>query len=44
MIRLINDPSVMGEHVNSRFANILTWITVAVFSLLSITTAVTLIW
>jgi NRAMP (natural resistance-associated macrophage protein)-like metal ion transporter len=44
MIRLINDPSVMGEHVNSRFSNILTWVTAAVFSLLSITTAVTLIW
>jgi NRAMP (natural resistance-associated macrophage protein)-like metal ion transporter len=44
MIRLINDPSVMGEHVNGRFANILTWVTAAVFSILSITTAVTLIW
>jgi len=44
MIRLINDPSVMGEHVNSRFSNILTWVTAGVFSLLSITTAVTLIW
>lgn len=44
MIRLINDPSVMGEHVNSRFSNILTWVTAGVFSLLSITTAGTLIW
>ena len=44
MIRLINDPSVMGEHVNSRFSNILTWVTAGVFSLLSITTAVTWVW
>jgi Mn2+/Fe2+ NRAMP family transporter len=44
MIRLINDPSVMGEHVNSRLSNILTWVTAGVFSLLSITTAGTLIW
>lgn len=44
MIRLINDPSVMGEHVNSRFSNILTWVAAGVFSLLSITTAVTWVW
>ena len=44
MIRLINDPSVMGDHVNSRFSNILTWVTAGVFSLLSITTAVTWVW
>jgi NRAMP (natural resistance-associated macrophage protein)-like metal ion transporter len=44
MIRLINDPSVMGEHVNSRFSNILTWVTAGVLSLLSITTAVAWVW
>ncbi len=44
MIRLINDASVMGEHVNGRLANVLTWLTVALLSVLSIVTAVTAVW
>jgi len=44
MIRLINDPSVMGEQVNGRFANILTWLTTILLSLLSIMTLVTAVW
>lgn len=44
MIRLINDPSVMGEHVNGRWANLLTWLTVVLLSVLSIMTAVSAVW
>jgi len=44
MIRLINDPSVMGEHVNGRLANLFTWLTAVAVSLLSIVTVVTAVW
>ena len=44
MIRLINDPSVMGDQVNGRFANVLTWLTAVLLSLLSIMTVVTAVW
>ena len=44
MIRLINDPSVMGEQVNGWFANMLTWLTAVLLSLLSIITVVTSVW
>ena len=44
MIRLINDPSVMGEHINGRLANLFTWLTAVAVSLLSIVTVVTAVW
>jgi NRAMP (natural resistance-associated macrophage protein)-like metal ion transporter len=44
MVRLINDPSVMGDHVNGRISNFLTWCTVIILSLLSIFTGFTAIW
>jgi Mn2+/Fe2+ NRAMP family transporter len=44
MIRLINEPSVMGDQVNGRLANLLTWLTAVLLSLLSIVTVVTLAW
>ena len=44
MVRLINDRSVMGENVNGTFANILTWSTVIIISVLSIMMVVTAIW
>jgi NRAMP (natural resistance-associated macrophage protein)-like metal ion transporter len=44
MVRLINDPSVMGDHVNGRISNALTWCTVIMLSILSIFTAYTAIW
>jgi NRAMP (natural resistance-associated macrophage protein)-like metal ion transporter len=44
MVRLINDPEVMGAHVNGRISNILTWCTVIILSILSIFTAYTAIW
>ena len=44
MIRLITDPSVMGDQVNGRFANVLTWLTAVLLSLLSIMTVVTAVW
>jgi NRAMP (natural resistance-associated macrophage protein)-like metal ion transporter len=43
MVRLINDPEVMGAHVNGRISNILTWCTVIILSILSIFTAFTAI-
>jgi NRAMP (natural resistance-associated macrophage protein)-like metal ion transporter len=44
MLRLINDRSVMGENVNSRFTNIVTWCTAILLSGLSIMTVVSAIW
>jgi Mn2+/Fe2+ NRAMP family transporter len=41
---LINDRSVMGENVNGTFANILTWSTVIIISVLSIMMVVTAVW
>jgi NRAMP (natural resistance-associated macrophage protein)-like metal ion transporter len=36
MLRLVNDKSIMGEYVNSRRMNIITWITVTVLILLTL--------
>lgn len=44
MVRLINDPAVMGDQVNGRLSNFLTWCTVIILSILSIVTAFTAIW
>jgi Mn2+/Fe2+ NRAMP family transporter len=37
MIRLINKKKIMGEHVNKPFNNIISWLTVIILSILSIT-------
>ncbi len=44
MVRLINNPSVMGNQVNGKVSNFLTWCTVVVLSILSLFTAATAIW
>jgi NRAMP (natural resistance-associated macrophage protein)-like metal ion transporter len=44
MVRLINDPAVMGDQVNGRISNFLTWCTVIILSILSIFTGFTAIW
>jgi Mn2+/Fe2+ NRAMP family transporter len=36
MLRLVNDRELMGEHVNSKRMNVITWITVAVLILLTL--------
>lgn len=36
MLKLINDPQIMGEHVNSRATNIIAWFTVGVVILLTL--------
>ena len=41
MLRLVNDPSIMGEFVNSRRMNVITWFTVAVLILLTVMLLVT---
>lgn len=41
MLRLVNDASIMGEYVNSRRMNLVTWFTVAVLILLTILLLVT---
>jgi len=41
MLRLVNDASIMGEFVNSRRMNVVTWFTVAVLILLTIMLLVT---
>ncbi|MFH1992035.1 MAG: divalent metal cation transporter [Pseudomonadota bacterium] len=43
MIRLISDPSVMGEHVNNKFGHVLAWCTAMLLSALSIMTVVSAI-
>lgn len=35
MLKLINDPEIMGEHVNSAWYNVVTWATVAGLTLLT---------
>jgi Mn2+/Fe2+ NRAMP family transporter len=35
MLRLVNDASIMGEFVNSKRMNVITWFTVAVLILLT---------
>jgi len=41
MLKLVNDRELMGEYVNSRRMNIITWITVAILVLLTIMLVVT---
>jgi NRAMP (natural resistance-associated macrophage protein)-like metal ion transporter len=41
MLRLVNDKDIMGEHVNSKRMNIITWITAAVLVLLTAALLVT---
>ncbi len=41
MLKLVNDREIMGEYVNSKRMNIITWITVAILILLSIMLLVT---
>jgi NRAMP (natural resistance-associated macrophage protein)-like metal ion transporter len=41
MLRLVNDKELMGEYVNSKRMNIITWITVAVLILLTVMLLVT---
>ncbi|HEY6011200.1 MAG TPA: divalent metal cation transporter, partial [Nitrospirota bacterium] len=41
MLKLVNDPELMGEYVNSRRMNIITWITVAILILLTVMLLVT---
>jgi len=36
MLRLVNDPALMGEYVNSRRMNLITWVTVAVLILMTV--------
>jgi Mn2+/Fe2+ NRAMP family transporter len=36
MLRLVNDKELMGEYVNSKRMNIITWVTVAILSLLTV--------
>jgi Mn2+/Fe2+ NRAMP family transporter len=41
MLRLVNDKELMGEYVNSKRMNVITWITVAVLILLTAALLVT---
>lgn len=41
MLRLVNDPAIMGEYVNSKRMNIVTWITVSILILLTLMLLVT---
>ncbi len=41
MLRLVNDRDLMGDYVNSRRMNVITWITVAVLILLTVMLVVT---
>jgi Mn2+/Fe2+ NRAMP family transporter len=36
MLRLVNNPGLMGEYVNSKRKNIITWTTVTVLILLTV--------
>jgi len=36
MLRLVNDPGLMGAYVNSKRKNVITWITVTVLILLTV--------
>jgi Mn2+/Fe2+ NRAMP family transporter len=44
MLRLVNDRRIMGEHVNSRIYNFISWTTTIVLIVLSIILFVTTIW
>lgn len=41
MLKLVNDRELMGDHVNSRRMNIITWVTIAVLILLTIALLIT---
>jgi Mn2+/Fe2+ NRAMP family transporter len=41
MLKLVNSPSIMGEHVNSKRMNIITWITCSILILLTVMLLVT---
>jgi Mn2+/Fe2+ NRAMP family transporter len=41
MLKLVNDRELMGEFVNSKRMNVITWITVAVLILLTVMLLVT---
>jgi Mn2+/Fe2+ NRAMP family transporter len=41
MLLIINDPKIMGEHVNSRIFNIISWATVIIVMSLSIALVIT---
>jgi Mn2+/Fe2+ NRAMP family transporter len=41
MLLLINDRRIMGDHVNSKFMNGVTWLTVGALILLSVAMVVT---
>jgi Mn2+/Fe2+ NRAMP family transporter len=36
MLKLVNDPRIMGEHVNGRSQNILAWVSVVLLTLLTV--------
>ncbi len=44
MLRLVNDRSLMGEYVNSRRMNVVTWITIGVLILFTALLLVTSVW
>jgi len=41
MLRLVNNKELMGEHVNSKRMNIITWITVSILILMTVMLVVT---
>jgi Mn2+/Fe2+ NRAMP family transporter len=41
MLKLVNDPTIMGQYVNSRRKNMIAWITVAILILLTVMLLVT---
>jgi Mn2+/Fe2+ NRAMP family transporter len=41
MLKLVNDRTIMGEYVNSKRMNIITWITVSILILLTVLLVVT---
>jgi Mn2+/Fe2+ NRAMP family transporter len=43
MLKLINDPEITGEYVNSKTANIIAWATVTIVSVLTLVMVVFLL-
>jgi Mn2+/Fe2+ NRAMP family transporter len=41
MLKLVNDATIMGEYVNSKRMNVITWITVAILILLTVMLLIT---
>ena len=41
MLKLVNNPAIMGEYVNSKRMNIITWLTVSILILLTLMLLVT---